>query len=124
MKLIDTINFVPFYEKVKDQTMSISTAYKLSKIYKATKDDLTFYQDKLREILLQYAELDENGQFISVDDGNGIKLKPDTQVACLAAISELQDTESDIEFEPISIDALSSLEVTPSELEGIMGFIA
>lgn len=124
MKLIDTINFVPFYEKVKDQTMSISTAYKLSKIYKATKDDLTFYQDKLREILLQYAELDENGQFISVEDGNGIKLKPDTQEACLAAINELQDTESDIEFEPIPVDALSSLEVTPSELEGIMGFIA
>lgn len=124
MKLSESINFVPFYEKVKDQSMPVPTAYKLSKIYKAAQEDVTFYQDKLRAILMEYGELDENGNLIPVDDGNAIKLKPDVQEDCLKAITELQNLESDIKFDPIPIDALSELSLTPSDLEGIMGFIA
>lgn len=124
MKLSESINFVPFYEKVKGQSMPVPTAYKLSKIYKAAQEDVTFYQDKLRAILMEYGELDENGNLIPVDDGNAIKLKPDVQEDCLKAITELQNLESDIKFDPISIDALSELSLTPGDLEGIMGFIA
>lgn len=124
MKLVESINFVPFYEKIKDQVMPVPTAYKLSKIYKATKEDSAFYQEKLRAILTEYAEIDEDGNFISTDGGKGIKLKPDTQEACAAAINELQEIESDIKFDPISIDSLSTLSVSPSDIESIMGFIA
>jgi hypothetical protein len=69
-------------------------------------------------------ELDKNGELIPIDDGKGIKLKPGVQDDCLAEIQELQDIESDIKFDPIPIDALSELSLTPSDLEGIMGFIA
>ena len=124
MKLIESINFVPFYEKVKDQTMSAPMAYQLSRIYKAAKEDTDFYQEKLRAILFEYGELDENGNLIPVDDGNGIKLKPDTQEDCIKAITELQNTDSTISFKPISPEGLSNLTVTPGDIESIMGFLS
>lgn len=123
MKLIDTMNFLDFYNKIKSQKMSIKLAYKLSKIAKKCKEDEGFYQEKLRELLLQYAELDEQGNFIPVDDGKGIKMKPECQTACLAAIDELQNTESSLIFEPLTIDELQSLEVAPTDIESIIDFL-
>lgn len=124
MKIVNSINFVPFYDKIKNQAMSAPAAYRLSKIYKATKEDEAFYQEKLRSILFEYGELDENGNLIPVDDGKGIKIKADKQAECLAAIEELQNIESTIEFEPLPIELLENLEVTPAELESIADFLA
>ena len=124
MKLIESINFVSFYEKIKEQKMPISLAYKLSKLYHKVKEDETFYHTKLREILYKYGELDEQGNLIPIDDGKGIKIKPDQQIACLTDINELQDTISDIQFDPLALDELKDLEVTPSDIEGIIEFIA
>ena len=124
MKLIETINFIPFYEKIKDQKMSALTAYRVSKIYKAVKDDAMFYQEKLQQILNLYGEVDENGKLVAAEDGTGIKLKPDKQNECIEAINELQDLESNAVFELLPMDVLSELQLTPSEIEEIMGFIA
>lgn len=124
MKLIESMNFVTFYEKIKEQKMPMSLAYKLSKLYRKSKEDETFYQEKLREILYKYGELDEQGNLIPIDDGKGIKIKPDQQTECLADINELQDTISDIQFDPLTLDELKDLEVAPSDIEGIIEFIA
>ena len=124
MKLSETINFVPFYDKIKTQPMSVTAAYKLAKIYQQAKRDESFYQEKLREILFQYGELDENGNLIPVDDGKGIKLKDDSQEACLAAIKELEEIESELKFDPIDISILDKIEVAPGDLESVMGFFA
>lgn len=124
MKLIESINFVSFYEKIKEQKMPMALAYKLSKLYHKAKEDETFYHTKLREILFKYGELDEQGNLIPIDDGKGIKIKPDQQTECLADINELQDTISDIQFDPLTLDELKDLEVAPSDIEGIIEFIA
>lgn len=122
MKLVDSINFVAFYDKIKDQAMPVATAYKLSKIYKQVKEDETFYHDKLRAILLDCGELDEQGNLIPTEDNKGVKIKPDKQQDCIDAINDLQEIESTITFEPISLSVLDGLEVTPSDLDGVIGF--
>ena len=123
MKLSESIGFIPFYDKIKSKSMPISIAYKLSKIYTKVKEDETFYQEKLREILFKYGELDEEGNLIPIEEGKGIKIKPDQQNECLRAIEELQNTPSGLSFEPLSISDLDKLEITPSDLEGIIQFI-
>lgn len=122
MKLSESINFVPFYDKIKSQSMPVATAYKLAKVYKAAKEDESFYQEKLREILFQYGELDADGNLIPIEDGKGIKLKPDVQKDCIKAITELQEIESACMFEPLDIAILDGIEITPSDLEDVMGF--
>ena len=124
MKIYSTIDFIPFYNKVKEQPMPAKTAYRLAKIYQAVQNDFTFYQDHLSKILHKYGELDEKGDLIPIDDGKGIKLKPGVQDDCLAEIQELQDIESEIHFEPIPIDELKDTELTPKDLEEIMEFLA
>lgn len=124
MKIVDSINFIAFYDKVKSQTMAAPTAYRFSKLYAKVKEDETFYQTRLREILFDCGELDENGNLIPIDDGKGIKLKPEKQEECLTRINELQEIDSDIDFEPLPLDILNGLEVSPSDLEGVTQFFA
>lgn len=123
MKIYSTIDFIPFYRKVQEQPMPAKTAYRLAKIYQAAQNDFTFYQDHLSKILHKYGELDEKGDLVPIDDGKGIKLKPGVQDDCLAEIQELQNIESEMHFEPIPIDLLGDLNVTPSDIDSIMGFI-
>lgn len=122
MKIVDSVNFVMFYDRIKDHTMAASTAYRLSKLYIQAKQDYEFYQEKLMAILHNYGELDENGNLIPTEDGKGIRVQADKQDECLAKVNELQDIESTINFTPIPFTLLEGLQLTPSDLEGIMCF--
>ena len=124
MKLSETINFVPFYDKIRSQSMPIITAYKLAKIYAKAKEDEAFYQEKLRELLFKYGETDESGNVIPTEDGKGVKLKADCQEECVRAITELQEIESDMKFEPLDIGLFDGMELSPSDIEGIIQFLA
>ena len=123
MKIYDSVNFIAFYDKVKNQTMSMQLAYRLSCLHRKAKNDEEFYQEGVRAILQKYAELDEQGNFIPTEDGKGIKIQPEQQLPCLDEITKLQNTESEIENGQISIAELQNLEVSPNDLEGIMPFI-
>ena len=122
MKLVNSINFVAFYDKIKTQTMPASVAYKLSKIYRAAKEDEAFYQEKLRAILLKYGELDEQGNLIPTEDGKGIRIKTDLQTECIEAINDLQEIESEMVFTPISLEVLDNFELAPEDLDGVVEF--
>lgn len=124
MKIIKSINFVPFYEKIRGQKMPVILAYKLSKIYTKAKEDEEFYRNKLREILLKYGETDEDGNFIPTEDGQGVKIKVESQEECIAAVNELQEIESEIDFKPIDINDFANMDLAPSDLEGVIDFLA
>ena len=124
MKLEQLINFIPVYEKLKDHTMSLQLAYRLTKIYRVAKEEEDFYRNKLQEILKEYAQLDENGNFIQTDDGAGIKIKPETQPQCIAAINELSMLESTAHFDPIPLGMFGTeFELTGAEMGALMPFI-
>lgn len=123
MKLGDSIKFVGFYNKIKDQQMPVLTAYKFLKIYKQAKEDESFYFEKVREILQQYGELDEQGQLIPTSDGSGVKIQPSKQEECIQKLNELQEIESTIEFEPINLALLKDFSLTPADIEGIINFL-
>ena len=122
MKIIDSFNFVNFYNKIKNQSMPISTAYRLSKLYNQLADDAKFYSEKLRETVQKYAELDENGNIVYTEDGSNIKLKKDSVEECNKELDNLNNLDSTVSFDAISIDMLNTISVAPSDIDNIMGF--
>ena len=122
LKMQEITNFTIFYEAVKDSKLPIKTAYKLTKLTKAIESELSFYREKLQAIIKQYAQLDENGNAIPTDDGSGVKLRPETEADCYAAIYELQDIEVELPDIKFTFDEFEGTQLTIAQINTAMNF--
>ena len=123
MKLSSILNFQLTYSSLQSQKMPIKLAYKFSKLNSFVQNELKFYQENLTTILQEYAQKDENGDFIRNDDQTGICLIPEKIEECYKKIEELQNLE--IEEPPVTFtfDEIENFELTIEEFQGIENFI-
>ena len=122
LKMQEIINFATFYEAVKDEKLAIKTAYRLTKLTKAIENELGFYREKLQAIINQYAQLDEEGRPILTEDGAGVKLRPETEADCYAAIYELQDIEVELPDIKFTFDEFEGTQLTIAQINTAMNF--
>lgn len=123
MKIIDALEFLRIYPKISSQTLPIKLAYKLNKLNCKIKNDGAFYEESLEKILQEYAEIDEKGNFIQNEAGDGIVIKEGLVNECHQKIKELQELSletSDIFF---TIEELEPLSITPAELNCLFSLI-
>ena len=122
LKMQNILNFATFYEAVKDEKLAIKTAYRLTKLTKAIENELGFYREKLQAIINQYAQLDEEGKPIPTEDGAGVKLRPETEADCYAAIYELQDIEIELPDIKFTFDEFEGTQLTIAQINTAMNF--
>lgn len=109
-------------DKIKEKTFDINTQYKFIKISKVIREEEELINEQQFLLLKQYAEKNEDGQFIVNKDG-GFKIKEDCVEECGLKIMEMnsrQITLPDIYF---SLDELEPLGLTLGELELLEPFI-
>ena len=123
IKMQDILGYTAFYEAVKEQKMPVKTAYKLAKIAKEVETELSFYQEKLRKIILDYSLLDEEGNPVITEDGQGVKIREGSERECNAAMEELQAMEVTIGQYNLTLEELDSLEISLIEMSYIMPFV-
>lgn len=123
VKMLKIINFGYFYNEVKAEKLSFKVLYKLSILAKAIDEKTEFYREKLREILREYGELDENGNLIPTEDGNGIKLKPGTEPECTVKVNELQALDVELPDIKFDIDDFGDIELTMDVFNLITPFL-
>jgi succinylarginine dihydrolase len=122
MKIGHVLAFADVYASIKDQPMSVKTAYKFSKLANKLDAEQKFYQAKLQDIIATYVEKDSNGQLVHTEDGKAMKIIPGKEEECTTAMNELEDI--DIDVEPIlTIDELEGLSITPTQMQGLYPFI-
>ena len=122
LKMREITNFTTFYEAVKNSRLSVKTAYRLTKLTKVIENELGFYREKLQAIINQYAQLDENGKPIPTEDGAGVKLRPETEADCYAAIYELQDIEVELPDIKFTFDEIEGTQLTIAQINTAMNF--
>lgn len=123
LKMGEIINFNHFYNEVKDKKLSFKVLYKLSNLAKIIDEKTVFYREKFQEILKEYGELDENGNLIPTEDGNGIKVKPGTEQECIMKINELQMLDVDMPDIKFDIDDFGNIELTMEVFNLITPFL-
>ena len=123
LKMQDIVNFPVFYEAVKSQKLSMKIAYRLAQLSKAIDGELQFYHEKLQAIIQEYGEKDENGQPVSTEDGNGIKLRPGTDMQCMAAMHELQILDIDLPDIKFHLEDFGDIELSMTEMAAVLPFI-
>lgn len=122
LKMQEITNFTTFYEAVKDSKLSVRTAYRLTKLTKAIESELGFYREKLQAIINQYAQLDEEGKPIPTEDGSGVKLRPETEADCYAAIYELQEIEVELPDIKFTFADFENTQLTTAEINSAINF--
>ena len=123
LKMQDILNFSAFYETVKPQKLAMKTAYKLAQLAKAIDGELQFYREKLQAIIQEYGEMDENGQPVPTEDGNGIKLRPGTDAQCMAAMYELQMLDINLPDIKFHLEDFGDIELSMIEIAAVLPFI-
>lgn len=98
-----------------DKKMPVKTSYKIMKIIKAIEEEEVFFASKMQEIINEYGEKDENGNYIQTGE-NSIKIKDGKIEECNAKINELNSIEIKIPDYKISLEELELIELSPKEL--------
>ena len=117
------LNFSQFYSLTTSYKLPIKVAYKLSRLAAAIENEVTFYQTKFREILNEYCLVDDNGNYVPTDDGQGFKIQPGKETECNQAMADLHNLEIELPDITFSIDEFDGLELRIQDLNGIMPFI-
>lgn len=104
-----------------NEKVSAKLAYKMMKFVKATSDDVAFYDEKIKEIIMKYAEKDDNGEIIN-DNGN-IKLIKDTANACQKEINGVADIDIDKPQVMFLLRELEELKLSATEMFSLDEFI-
>lgn len=117
------LNFSQFYSLTTSHKLPIKVAYKLSRLAAAIETEVIFYQTKFREILNEYCLVDDNGNYVPTDDGQGFKIHPGKEVECNQAMEDLHTLEIELPDITFNIDEFDGLELRIQDLNGIMPFI-
>ena len=122
LKFSDLQSFSDSYSEIKDEKMSINLAFQLSQISKAVSECMAFYQEKASLYFEQYAEKDGDSYKLTPDK-NGVILKSETANEARQKFKELDSYEFPIEIKKIKLSSLSDLNLSPSNLSGLLPFI-
>ena len=105
----------------RNRVLSAPVAYFFAKLSKEAEDNTNFYHSELKKIIDKYGQRDENGEIIN--NGTAVKIIPELQDECEAALKQLADLEVDMTDRKIKIDDLLNQTFTMEELMPILMFI-
>ena len=110
---------------LKDLNIAPHLAYQITKFLIKSQDEEDFYNNRLRALFDEYAQKNEDGTFITTDNGQGIKLQPNLIEKFNKSYEELVNTEieaPDIKFALSEITKeLTSISV--NQMMTLMDFI-
>lgn len=103
------------------EKVSAKLAYKMMKLIKSTLDEVDFYDNKVKEVIMKYAEKDDNGEIIN-DNGN-IKLIKDTANDCQEEINDIANIDIDKPQVMFLLRELDELKLSATEMFALDEFI-
>ena len=109
--------------KFTEQNLPIKLSYKLMKVISGLEQESNFFRKEMENLIDTYAEKDENNQLIYTDNGEGIKLKEESQSEFSKKYKELIEMSVEVPSIYFNLDELSNLELTPKDLYLINFFI-
>lgn len=123
MKMYEVVEFVNFYEKIKEKEMPLKTAYKFSRLMQLFEKEVEFYQNEFAKILQCYGKKDEKGAFVISEDGESVEIIAGLENECNAKIFELRNLEVDTKDYKFNLNELDNFNLTLNELSSILSLI-
>lgn len=122
MKMYEVLELQNLYASISNIKLPLKTTYKFTRLMRRAEEELTFYQEKFREIVEEYG-VKENGEYKLTPDGLSIVIIPGKEVECNNKLAELRNLDVQINDIKFSIEELEGIDVSISELSCLMSLI-
>ena len=119
MKMYEVLELQNLYASISNIKLPLKTTYKFTRLMRRAEEELTFYQEKFREIVEEYG-VKENGEYKLTPDGLSIVIIPGKEVECNNKLAELRNLDVQINDIKFSIEELEGIDVSISELSCLM----
>lgn len=123
MKMYEILDLQTLYGSIANTKLPLKTTYKFTRLMKRAEEEIAFYQSKFREIIEEFGEKDENGEYKLTSDGNSIVIIAGKENECNQRILELRNLEVEIDNIKFTIEELEGLDVSIAELSCLMSLI-
>ena len=123
IQLDKTVGIQKTLNDIKDKKIPIKTAYKMAQFSEELDQKVHFYEDKMKQIISNYSEKNEDGNPKVSDDGKSIQLKSECVEQCQKEIYELSTLEVEIKDYEFTLEELDKLELSIEDLKTLMPFI-
>lgn len=122
MKMYEVLELQNLYNSIANIKLPLKTTYKFTRLMKRAEEEISFYQEKFREIVEEYG-VKENGEYKITPDGQSIAITPGKEIECNTKLAELRNLDVLIDGIKFSIEELEKLDVSISELSCLMSLI-
>lgn len=123
LKIYEILPFQEFYALASSTKLPIKTSYKFARMATAVEKNIEFYQTSFRSIVSEFAQVDENGNFVPAEDGQGVKVQEGKEAECSTHLMELNNLEVELPDIKFTIGELEGCEITPTEMVKFLPFI-
>ena len=122
MKMYEVLDLQVLYASIINIKLPLKTTYKFTRLMKRAEEEISFYQEKFREIVEEYG-VKENGEYKLTPDGQSIVIIPGKEAECNNKLAELRNLEVQIDGIKFSVEELEGIDVSISELSCLMSLI-
>lgn len=123
MKMYEVLDLQVLYNSIASIKLPLKTTYKFARLMKRAEEEIAFYQAKFQEIIAEYGEKEEDGQYKFTPDGQSIMIIAGKENECNQRIAELRNLDVSIEGINFTIDELEGIDVSIQELSCLMSLI-
>lgn len=122
MKMFEILELQNLYNSIINIKLPLKTTYKFTRLMRRAEEEISFYQEKFREIVEEYG-VKENGEYKLTSNGQSIAIVPGKEVECNQKLAELRNLDVQIDNIKFSIEELEGIDVSISELSCLMSLI-
>ena len=119
----EAVEFRALLDKIKTNAFSVKTSYKLSRLSNKILQELNFYDQKMREIILEFSQKDENNSPKFSENEQNILIMPEKIDECRKQIYELENLDIEVPNIKFKIEEFEGLALSMTELNPLMPFI-
>lgn len=123
MKMYEVLELQNLYNSISNTKMPLKTTYKFARLMKRAEAELEFYQEKFQQIIEEFGDKDEHGQYKLSEDKTSIAIIPGKEAECNARVMELRNLDIEINDIKFTIDELDGIDLSISELGCLMSLI-
>lgn len=109
--------------RLKNEKIPLKTAYKFNKLLNVLEKELSFYQEKINEIISEYSQKDEDGNPVLSEDKTSVQIVKDKIEECQKKMEELSNIEFEINDISFTLDELENIDLTVLEVRSLMPLI-
>lgn len=122
VKISEAIKIENVYENIKTQMAPVNVSYKLSKIHNEINSGIEFYQEELKKIINEYAQKDENGEYIYSEDKQSIMIQDCFVSICNDKLKKLEEFEIEVN-QGLTIQELATFSLTVEQIDALQPII-